>query len=114
LFPLFINDDILIALWDSSKNSLKRNIINRYQLNDILEKAKEMSGDIDRVLEFYKIPDTETRSCKGCVVFLVFLKLLRQMLLTKQSPWYYTSRRCTQLSICSCQSGKRSFKNWNA
>lgn len=44
---------------------VEKNIINHYQLNDILEKTKEMSGDIDRVLELYKIPDTETRSAKA-------------------------------------------------
>ena len=32
---------------------VEKQIINRYQLNDILEKSKDMNGDIDRVLELY-------------------------------------------------------------
>lgn len=44
---------------------VERKIINRYQLNDILEKAKEMSGDIDRVLELYKVPADAVRSSKA-------------------------------------------------
>lgn len=44
---------------------VEKNIINRYQLNDILEKTKEMNGDVDRVLELFKIPDTATRSARS-------------------------------------------------
>lgn len=44
---------------------VEQKIINRYQLNDILVKAKEMSGDIDRVLELYKVPDDAVRSAKS-------------------------------------------------
>lgn len=44
---------------------VEKQIINRYQLNDILEKAKEMSGDIDRVLELYKVPAEATRAAKS-------------------------------------------------
>lgn len=44
---------------------VEKQIINRYQLNDILEKTKEMSGDIDRVLELYKVPADAVRSAKS-------------------------------------------------
>jgi type II secretory ATPase GspE/PulE/Tfp pilus assembly ATPase PilB-like protein len=44
---------------------VEQKIINRYQLNDILEKAKEMSGDIDRVMELYKIPDDAVRAARS-------------------------------------------------
>lgn len=44
---------------------VEKQIINRYQLNDILEKAKEMSGDIDRVLELYKVPADAVRAAKS-------------------------------------------------
>ncbi len=44
---------------------VEQKIINRYQLNDILAKAKEMAGDVDRVLELYKIPDVAVRSAKS-------------------------------------------------
>lgn len=44
---------------------VEKQIINRYQLNDILEKTKEMSGDIDRVLELYKVPAEAVRSAKS-------------------------------------------------
>ena len=44
---------------------VEKQIINRYQLNDILEKTKEMSGDIDRVLELYKVPADAVRAAKS-------------------------------------------------
>ncbi len=44
---------------------VEKQIINRYQLNDILEKTKDMSGDIDRVLELYKVPADAVRSAKS-------------------------------------------------
>ncbi len=44
---------------------IEKNIINRYQLNDILEKAKELNGDIDRALESFKIPDSVIRSARA-------------------------------------------------
>ena len=44
---------------------VEKNIINRYQLNDILEKTKEMNGDVDRVLELFKVPDTATRTARA-------------------------------------------------
>lgn len=44
---------------------VEKQIINRYQLNDILEKTKDMNGDIDRVLELYKVPTEAVRSAKS-------------------------------------------------
>jgi type IV pilus assembly protein PilB len=44
---------------------VEKQIINRYQLNDILEKSKDMNGDIDRVLELYKVPSDAVRSAKA-------------------------------------------------
>lgn len=44
---------------------VEKQIINRYQLNDILEKSKEMVGDIDRVLELYKVPADAVRAAKS-------------------------------------------------
>ncbi len=44
---------------------VEKQIINRYQLNDILEKSKDMNGDIDRVLELYKVPTEAVRSAKS-------------------------------------------------
>lgn len=40
-------------------------LINRYQLNDIIEKTKEMNGDIDRVLELFKIDPNIVRTAKS-------------------------------------------------
>lgn len=44
---------------------VEKQIINRYQLNDILEKTKEMSGDVDRVLELFKVPAEAVRTAKS-------------------------------------------------
>lgn len=42
---------------------VEKKLINRYQVNEIIEKAKEM--DIDRVLELYNIPASEVRAAKS-------------------------------------------------
>ncbi len=42
-----------------------KKIINRYQLNDILAKQKELSGDIDRTLELFKVPADAVRAAKS-------------------------------------------------
>ncbi len=57
--------DILESDMGFLEKLVEKNIINRYQLNDILEKTKEMNGDIDRALESFKIPDTEVRSARA-------------------------------------------------
>lgn len=44
---------------------VEKNIINRYQLNDILEKAKELNGDVDRALELFKVPAEATRAARS-------------------------------------------------
>ncbi len=42
-----------------------KKIINRYQLNDILAKQKELNGDIDRALELFKVPADAVRSARA-------------------------------------------------
>ncbi len=42
---------------------VEKKLINRYQVNEIIEKAKEM--DIDRVLELFNIPSHEVRAAKS-------------------------------------------------
>ena len=41
------------------------NIINRYQLEDIIEKAKSMNGDIDRAIETFGIASDVVRTAKS-------------------------------------------------
>lgn len=44
---------------------VKNQIINRYQMEDILEKAKSMNGDIDRALEAEGVSGDLVRQAKG-------------------------------------------------
>jgi len=58
------NYDIILHMGFLEK-LVEKQIINRYQLNDILEKTKDMNGDIDRVLELYKVPADAVRAAKS-------------------------------------------------
>jgi type IV pilus assembly protein PilB len=44
---------------------VKKNIINRYQMEDIIEKSRDMNGDIDRALESFGIAADVVRSVRA-------------------------------------------------
>jgi hypothetical protein len=44
---------------------VKNNVINRYQLEEIIEKSKDMNGDIDHALESAGISADVVRSTKS-------------------------------------------------
>ncbi len=44
---------------------VKNQIINRYQMEDVLEKAKSMNGDIDKALESEGVSSDSVRQAKG-------------------------------------------------
>jgi hypothetical protein len=44
---------------------VKNNIINRYQMEDIIEKSHDMNGDIDRALESAGITGDVVRAAKA-------------------------------------------------
>lgn len=44
---------------------IKKSIINRYQMEDIIEKSRDMNGDIDRALESFGIASDVVRSVRA-------------------------------------------------
>lgn len=44
---------------------VKKNIINRYQMEDIIEKSQDMNGDIDRALESFNISSDVVRAARA-------------------------------------------------